>query len=87
MRFSKPGNISGCDFVGKVVEIGSDVPAGEIQEGEVRWGFTRGGLDSERGGFAEYAAAEWDLTSLVPGNITPEQAASIPIPYLTAVSA
>lgn len=53
MRFSKPGDISGCDFVGEVAEIGDDVPAGELQEGEVRWGFTRGGLDGERGGFAE----------------------------------
>ena len=50
---SKPGDIAGCDFVGEVVEIGSGVPAGKVQKGEIRWGFTRGGLNPDRGGFAE----------------------------------
>lgn len=30
---------------------------------------------------------EWDLSSIVPDNVTPEEAASIPIPFLTAVQA
>ncbi|KLO04399.1 GroES-like protein [Schizopora paradoxa] len=86
-NFSRPGDIVGCDFVGKVVEIGSEVPVGEIKEGEVRWGFTRGGVDGERGGFAEYVAVDWDLSSVVPSNVTPQEASSIPIPFLTSVQA
>lgn len=87
MGFSKPGDITGCDFVGAVAQLGDDVPEDEVEEGEVRWGFTRGGLDGERGGFAEYVAVEWDLTSVVPPNVTPQEAASMPIPFLTAVQA
>lgn len=51
---SKPGAILGCDFVGEVVKIGDAVPAGEVNEGELRWGFMRGGLSDGRGAFAEY---------------------------------
>lgn len=47
----------------------------------------RGGMSDERGGaFAQFVTVQWDLTGLVPKNITPQQAASIPIPFATAVS-
>jgi len=84
---SKPGAILGCDFVGEVVKIGDAVPPGEVNEGEVRWGFMRGGWSNEKGAFAEYVPVEWDLSSVVPENVTPEEAASLPIPFLTAVQA
>ena len=46
--------ILGCDVVGEVVQIGSEVPAGQVQLGELRWTFMNGGMSEERGGFAEY---------------------------------
>ena len=95
----------GCDFVGIVHTIGSEVPSvpdsapaptpsqdsDPIQKGQLRYGFVRGGYTSpytgiSKGAFAEYIAVEWDLTGLVPENVSAEQAASIGIPYATAVS-
>ena len=32
-----------------------------------------------------FVPIDWDLTSIVPPNISPDEAASIPIPFLTAV--
>jgi len=63
-----------------------------VQKGQLRYGFVRGGYTSPhtgvaKGAFAEYIAVDWDLTGLVPENVTAEQAASIPIPYATAVQA
>ena len=50
---AKPGTILGCDFVGEVVKLGSEVPASEVEEGQLRWAFMRGGMSDERGAFAE----------------------------------
>ncbi|KAF8582081.1 NAD(P)-binding protein [Ramaria rubella] len=83
---SKRGDWIGCDFVGEVVELGSSVPPDEVRKGEIRWSFTRGG-QGQKGAFAEYITTDWDLSSVVPPNITPQQAASLPIPLLTAVQA
>lgn len=35
---------------------------------------------------SRFIAAEWDITGVVPSNVSPQQAASIPIPFVTAVS-
>jgi len=83
---SKPGDYLGCDFVGEVVELGSDVPRDQVKTGEIRWNFTRGGV-GKKGAFAEYITTDWDLASVVPPNVTPQQAASFPIPLMTAVQA
>ncbi|EJU01510.1 NADP-binding protein [Dacryopinax primogenitus] len=83
---SQPGDLIGCDFVGQVVSMGTNVPKSEVQPGELRWGFVRGGVSKGVGAFAEYIATEWDLTSTVAG-ITPAQAASLPIPLVTAIQA
>lgn len=56
---AKPGDISGCDFVGEVVEIGQDIPPERVKKGEFRWGFMRGGQSQERGGFAEWACIHY----------------------------
>lgn len=82
---SAPGMISGCDFVGSVVKLGSKVPS-EIQ-GQVRSGFVRGGMSPTNGAYAEYIKSAWDVTFRVPSNITPAQAASAPIPLTTACQA
>lgn len=91
----------GCDFVGEVVSAGAQVPHFDtsdpskegdiIRQGQLRWGFFRGGFVSpktgkQRGAFAEYVTIDWDLTGVVPKNLSAEQAASIPIPFATAVS-
>jgi len=86
-RISKPGMISGCDFVGEVVELGSTVPPNRVRKGEVRWGFMRGGFVEGKGAFAEYVTVAWDVSSIVASNLTPQQAASIPIPFVTAIQA
>jgi len=100
-KISKPGYIMGCDFVGEVVSAGAQVPQQEsskgssldaVHTGQLRWGFIRGGFispktDTQKGAFAEYVTVDWDLTGPVPKNIKAEQAASIPIPFATAVQA
>ena len=35
--------------------------------------------------FHRFIPADWDLTSVVPPNITVDEAASIPIPFMTSV--
>jgi len=55
---SKPGTILGCDFVGEVMKVGDAVPPGEVNEGEVQWGFMRGGWSNEKCAFAEYVPVE-----------------------------
>lgn len=62
-----------------------------VRKGQLRWGFFRGGSVSpktgkQRGAFVEYLTIDWDLTGVVPKNLSAEQAASIPIPFATAVS-
>lgn len=80
-KLADPDCISGCDFVGQAVEIGSDVPK-EVK-GSVRLGFVRGGKSKTIGAFSEYIKQEYDLTAEVPKNITPAQAASAPIPRMS----
>lgn len=70
--------ISGCDYVGQAIEVGSDVP--KDVKGTIRLGFVRGGKSKTIGAFAEYIKQEYDLTAEVPKNVTPAQAASAPIP-------
>ena len=45
-----------------------------------------GGSVEGKGAFAEYVTVAWDTSSIVASNLTPQQAASIPIPFVTAVS-
>ena len=79
-KLADPDAIAGCDFVGEAVELGSDVP--EDVKGTVRFGFVRGCKSKTNGAFAEYIKQEYDLTTEVPKNITPAQAASAPIPCM-----
>ncbi|CAD6588254.1 MAG: hypothetical protein CYPHOPRED_004324 [Cyphobasidiales sp. Tagirdzhanova-0007] len=82
---SRPGDVSGCDFVGTVQKSGSAVPAD--LKGQLRSGFVRGGTRKDNGAFAEYVRTPWDITFEVPMNITPQQAASAPIPLFTVCQA
>jgi len=82
---SEPGTISGCDFVGVATELGPDVP--QETKGQLRAGFVRGGMSKENGSFAEYVKQEYDVCFEVPDNVSPQQAASGPIPISTAAQA
>lgn len=71
-------------------QAGEDESTKSIHPGQLRWGFIRGGVTSpststQKGAFAEYVTVPWDLTGVVPRNLSSEQAASIPIPFATAV--
>jgi NADPH:quinone reductase-like Zn-dependent oxidoreductase len=79
-KLADPDCISGCDYVGQAIEIGSEVPK-EVK-GSVRLGFVRGGKSKTIGAFSEYIKQEYDLTAEVPKNISPAQAASAPIPCM-----
>lgn len=84
-KLADVNSILGCDFVGEAIDIGSDVP--KDVKGTVRFGFVRGGKSQTNGAFAEYIKQEYDLTTEVPKNVTPAQAASAPIPFYTACQA
>jgi NADPH:quinone reductase-like Zn-dependent oxidoreductase len=84
---SKPGVIIGCDAAGIVDELGPDADPKEVQKGQRRGFFIRGGTNDRAGAFAEYCVAEYDLTFLIPDNLSFDAAASIPIPFFTAVQA
>lgn len=84
-KLGEPDCISGCDYVGQALELGSDVP--KDVKGTIRFGFVRGGKSKTIGAFSEFIKQEYDLTSEVPKNVTPAQAASAPIPLFTAAQA
>ena len=46
------GDWVGTDFVGEVVELGSAVPRDQVEIGQLRWNYCRGGF-GEKGAFAE----------------------------------
>ncbi|GIZ38404.1 hypothetical protein CKM354_000182100 [Cercospora kikuchii] len=72
--------LSGCDFSGTVVEVGSDVTK-QFQVGDRIAGTTHGANASqpEDGCFAEYAVAKADLLVKIPSNLSFEQAATFPL--------
>ncbi|TVY90309.1 Protein TOXD, partial [Lachnellula willkommii] len=74
----KVGCISGCDFSGTVIEIGSDVKS-DVKEGDKIWGFVHGCNSSnpEDGAFAEYIVAKDGLFGKVPNLMRMEDAATL----------
>lgn len=59
------GNVAGCDFAGVIEDIGQDVFGGWKMNDRVA-GFVQGGIDQDRGSFAEYIKVEGDLIWKVP---------------------
>jgi len=86
-RLTKPGTILGCDFAGIVVQTGSN-PRVPVKVGDKVAASLRGGVDEERGGFAEYVKVYADLAWIIPEETyTFEEAATIGIPLYTSVLA
>jgi len=73
---------------GTIVKIGSAVPSSaSVKEGDRVGTFMRGGQSQTRGAFAEYVTAKYDFILPIPDNTSFEQAATMPIPFFTAVQA
>ncbi|KZT71551.1 GroES-like protein [Daedalea quercina L-15889] len=83
------GTISGCDWSGYVVKLGSKVTelhATGLKIGDHVAGFTHGGTYKDRGAYAEYVKATYDLCWNVPeGTLSHEQAATMGCAYWTAI--
>ncbi|KAF9068890.1 chaperonin 10-like protein [Rhodocollybia butyracea] len=81
-----PGTISGCDSAGDVVKVGSAVK--HLKVGDRAAGFTFGGsYQTENGSYSEYVRLVAAVCFKFPESMTYEEAASFPIPHLTAVQA
>ena len=86
-RSTNPGTILGCDFAGIVVQTGPNLRV-PLKVGDKVAASLRGGVDKERGGFAEYVKVYADLAWIIPeGTYTFEEAATIGIPLYTSVIA
>jgi len=86
-RSTIPGTILGCDFAGIVVQAGSNLRV-PVRVGDKVASSLRGGVDKERGGFAEYVKVYADLAWIIPEETyTFEEAATIGIPLYTSVIA
>lgn len=84
-RIGNPGAILGCDFAGIVVRAGPSLRV-PVKVGDKVAASLRGGVDKERGGFAEYVKVYADLAWIIPeGTYTFEEAATIGIPLYTTV--
>lgn len=69
----------GCDYAGTVA-----YDANGYKKGDRVSGFVHGGAYQDVGAFAEYVVANPKLVFRIPDNVTFEQAAAYPIPYMTA---
>lgn len=70
--------VPGFDFAGRVERVGSEVTS--LKPGDEVFGIAKGS-------FAEYASAVEDRVVAMPGKLSPEQAAAVPISGLTALQA
>ena len=68
------GTIVGMEFAGDVAQIGSEVK--DIKPGDRV-------MCSGSAGYAEYAVADWGRASALPGNLSFEQAATLPVALQT----
>jgi len=77
---SRPSaRIRGRDFAGRVEAVGSDVR--QLRPGDAVFG----DLGDANGAFAEYVCVSEDLVALTPANLTPQQAAALPLAGVTAL--
>ena len=69
-----PGTIVGMEFAGEVVEVGAEVSA--VKPGDRV-------MCSGAGAFAELAVADWGRATPIPGNMSFDQAATLPVALQT----
>ena len=79
-KLAAPNSISGCDFAGTVVEVGSEVTK-SFKPGDRIAGTAHGANFSqpEDGCFAEYAMVKGDLMMKIPDSLSFEAAAALPL--------
>ncbi|MGC4888844.1 NAD(P)-dependent alcohol dehydrogenase [Micromonospora sp. DT227] len=71
--------IRGRDFAGRVEAVGADVR--QVRVGDPVYG----DLGDANGAFAEYVCVPEDLVAAAPANLTPQQAAALPLAGTTAL--
>ncbi|OLN85193.1 Zinc-type alcohol dehydrogenase-like protein C2E1P3.01-like protein 4 [Colletotrichum chlorophyti] len=76
------GAVLGCDFVGTVERTGNQVS--RLSEGDTVAGLIWGGEIKGVGGYSEYSLADEKISFRVPKNISPEEAATLPLASMTA---
>ena len=83
--YSTPGAISGCDFAGTVLTVGSAVKR-KIQAGDRVCGTVMGmnPLEPALGSFATYVGAPGDLTLTLPAGVTFETGCALGTAFATA---
>ncbi|KAL1745027.1 chaperonin 10-like protein [Schizophyllum fasciatum] len=85
-QWGTPGTILGCDAAGDVVKVGSAVK--HLKVGDRAAGFNFGGSwQKDNGAYAEYVRFKAHVSFKLPDDMTYEEAASFPIPHLTAAQA
>ena len=79
-----PGALSGCDYAGVVVEVGSNVKKW-FDKGDRVCGMCHGAnqLQLEDGAFAEYIVAKGDIQMKIPAQMTFEEAATLGVGIVT----
>ncbi|KAJ9491402.1 hypothetical protein VN97_g1854 [Penicillium thymicola] len=76
------GAILGCDFVGKVVELGKDVT--RLATGDIVAGLVWGGEVKGLGGYSQYCVADERISFKVPKSISRAHASTVPLASATA---
>ncbi|MFG3555792.1 NAD(P)-dependent alcohol dehydrogenase [Micromonospora sp. NPDC047557] len=71
--------IRGRDFAGRVEAVGADVR--QVRPGDAVFG----DLGEANGAFAEYVCVPETLVAAMPANLTPQQAAALPLAGITAL--
>ncbi|KAL4899409.1 hypothetical protein BDW74DRAFT_189398 [Aspergillus multicolor] len=76
------GAVLGCDFVGEVVDVGSEVT--RLAEGDNVAALVWGGEVKYVGAYSEYCLADERISFKVPSAISREQASTVPLAAATA---
>ncbi|KAJ5513242.1 hypothetical protein N7463_002794 [Penicillium fimorum] len=76
------GVVLGCDFVGKVVELGKDVT--RLARGDIVAGLVWGGEIKGLGAYSQYCVADERISFKVPKSISNEHACTVPLASATA---
>ncbi|KAI1617390.1 putative zinc-binding oxidoreductase ToxD [Exophiala viscosa] len=85
-RLVADGCLVGCDFAGTVVEVGKGVNKA-LSTGDRVAGVAHGGnsIQPEDGAFAEYIVAKGDILIKLPGSLSFEEAATLPLGVATVM--